>query len=89
MYATKVVNYCTLYSMTAGNLRVVAAEHSLSTVSGAEQISMVSSFVANTAYDANTLVNDIAIIKVTHFGLSSAFLSVYRLFGRKAKHYCK
>lgn len=52
--------------MMASNLRVVAGEHSLSqTEGGDEQTVAVSTFVANTAYDVNTLLNDIAIIKVT------------------------
>ncbi len=63
--------------MTAGNLRVVAGEHSLSQYSGAEQISAVVSFVANTAYDPNTLVNDIAIIKVST-SLPTLFLNKFQ-----------
>lgn len=51
--------------MMASNLRVVAGEHSLSQTEGGEQTVAVSTFVANTAYDVNTLLNDIAIIKVT------------------------
>lgn len=46
------------------NLQVVAAEHSLGTVSGEEEIRTVVEIRADAAYDANTNLNDIAILKV-------------------------
>ncbi len=47
------------------NFQVVAAEHSLSGVSGEEEIRPLAAIVANTAYNPDTNLNDIAILKVT------------------------
>jgi hypothetical protein len=45
-------------------LQVVAAEHSLGTISGEEEIRMVASVIADAAYNAITNEKDIAILKV-------------------------
>lgn len=55
-------NQC--FRIVPSNFLVVAAEHSLGTVSGEEEIRGLATIVANTAYDPDTNLHDIAILKV-------------------------
>lgn len=50
--------------VAAGNLRVVAGEHSLRVDSGLEQYSDVASTLAHENYNSRTYENDISIIKL-------------------------
>lgn len=47
------------------NFRVVAGEHSLSTVSGDEQDRGVTRYTMHESYNANTFANDISLIFVS------------------------
>lgn len=57
------------------DLRVVAGEHSLTTVSGYEQAIPVQSYIMHPDYDPRTNANDIALLKVGYL-----FLFVENIF---------